>query len=154
MGLPVNYVNAVLNSSMGGLKQYTLTQLENGKYTIVDATTYDQEASTLGAAAFNTQNEQINGITSHKKIVLAANSWVADATYGYKQTFTGTIYNTNPSVDLCPTGTAYKNTDNEKLAYSKITSVIVPDVLGAGTIIVTVDSIPDYDVTIILEGVE
>ena len=69
-------------------KEYQLTQLENGNYSIVDVTTYDVEGDSVGAAVLNAIGEEVNnkavldekGKVAAEQTSAAFNSQTADYT--------------------------------------------------------------------------
>ena len=57
--LPTNFMDDILNESMNGKRRWTITQNDDGTYTLEDATTYDQLGNTFGQAQVNAMNKAI-----------------------------------------------------------------------------------------------
>ena len=62
--LPTNYVDDVLDSTMGGKRRYNMTTDSYGTY-LTDVTDYDQRGSTFGAAQINEITTQVNTNTNN-----------------------------------------------------------------------------------------
>lgn len=60
MSLPTNYQNDILNSAMGNRRQYRLIENNNGTYSFIDVSVYDQQGSFFDADDINTICQQIN----------------------------------------------------------------------------------------------
>lgn len=67
--LPTNYQNEILNSAMSNRRQYRLIENDNGTYSFIDVTVYDQEGSLFSADDVNSITTQVNlNVTDLKSI--------------------------------------------------------------------------------------
>ena len=59
----------ILNESMNGKRRWTITQNDDGTYTLEDATTYDQLGNTFGQAQVNEMNKAINESVDQARVI-------------------------------------------------------------------------------------
>jgi hypothetical protein len=67
--LPTNFMDDILNESMNGKRRWTITQNDDGTYTLEDATTYDQLGNTFGQAQVNEMNKAINESVDQARVI-------------------------------------------------------------------------------------
>lgn len=67
--LPTNFMDDILNESMNGKRRWTITQNDDGTYTLEDATTYDQLGNTFGQAQVNAMNKAINESVDQARVI-------------------------------------------------------------------------------------
>lgn len=67
--LPTNFIDDILNESMNGKRRWTITQNDDGTYTLEDATTYDQLGNTFGQAQVNAMNKAINESVDQARVI-------------------------------------------------------------------------------------
>ena len=67
--LPTNFMDDILNESMNGKRRWTITQNNDGTYTLEDATTYDQLGNTFGQAQVNAMNKAINESVDQARVI-------------------------------------------------------------------------------------
>ena len=67
--LPTNFMDDILNESMNGKRRWTITQNDDGTYTLDDATTYDQLGNTFGQAQVNEMNKAINESVDQARVI-------------------------------------------------------------------------------------
>ena len=67
--LPTNFMDDILNESMNGKRRCTITQNDDGTYTLEDATTYDQLGNTFGQAQVNEMNKAINESVDQARVI-------------------------------------------------------------------------------------
>ena len=67
--LPTNFMDDILNESMNGKRRWTITQNNDGTYTLEDATTYDQLGNTFGQAQVNEMNKAINESVDQARVI-------------------------------------------------------------------------------------
>ena len=67
--LPTNFMDDILNESMNGKRKWTITQNDDGTYTLDDATTYDQLGNTFGQAQVNAMNKAINESVDQARVI-------------------------------------------------------------------------------------
>ena len=67
--LPTNFMDDILNESMNGKRRWTITQNDDGTYTLEDATTYDQIGNTFGQAQVNEMNKAINESVDQARVI-------------------------------------------------------------------------------------
>lgn len=81
--LPVDYLDDVLNSSMGGKRRYRKVEYDDGTFSLVDVTDYDQVGSDFGARNINATNQAVNESFDKNKIVESLDDIGAITESGY-----------------------------------------------------------------------
>ena len=83
MSLPTNYQNEILNSQMSNRRQYRMIENNNGTYSFIDVTVYDQEGSLFDADDINDICTAINlNITNIETVQSAIEAGVVNGIKG------------------------------------------------------------------------
>jgi hypothetical protein len=82
MALKTNYQNDVFQ----GLRKYQMVRNDDGTYSFVDATSYDQEGDLFGANDINATNEAVNELMDAVPVTLTTSGWSSNEGGSYTQT--------------------------------------------------------------------
>ena len=81
--LPTNYKDPILDTDVNERKRYNMITNDDGTVSFEEVTTYTQEPSKIGAGAFNTQNQEINGKIDDEKRLTSSDDVKAITEEGY-----------------------------------------------------------------------
>lgn len=80
MGLPENFVDAILDSTMDGKRRVKLTEVSGGVYIVEDVTVYSQEGSNFGALQINNISKAVNKVALMENVTLYVSKAGSDVT--------------------------------------------------------------------------